>query len=131
MKYTSRILAAAAILGMLTAVMTSAEDKPAVVDLKKFPQPAAGMTALAKNIVYPEAAKKDSVTGTVYVQAEILANGTVGETKIERGVRADLDSAAVKAIRSIRWIPGESETGPVASWVTVPIQYKLETKKKK
>lgn len=129
MTYTSRILAAAALFGMLTAAWTSAADQRGV-EMKKYPQPEGGMAALTKAVVYPEAAKKDSVTGTVYVQVEILSNGTIAATKIERSVRADLDSAAVKAIRSVRWEPGENEAGPVATWVVVPMQFKLENKKK-
>lgn len=130
MKIRAQIMAAAAILGLLAAAFTLAENPPTLVELKKFPQPVGGMEALYKNFVYPETAKKDGVSGKVLVNAQILTDGTVGETQIESGVRADLDSAAVKTVRSIRWIPGESEAGPFAAWVTIPIQYKLETKKK-
>ena len=130
MKTRTCIMAAVVICGLLTAAFTFAEDKATLGNLNKFPQPEGGMAALAKAVVYPEAAKKDSVTGTVYVQVKILSNGTIAATKIERGVRADLDSAAVKAIRSVRWEPGENEVGPVAAWVVVPMQFKLENTKK-
>jgi TonB family protein len=131
MNSSTRIMALAAILGMLVGAWSAASDLPALADLKKLPQPAGGMGELAKKVVYPTSATKDSVCGTVYVTVQILSDGTVGETKIDRGVRSDLDSAAAAAVRSVRWIPGENEQGPVPAWVTIPIQYKLETKEKK
>ena len=131
MKKLTGILAAAAVLGMLAGAWRATADEPAPLDLKKYPQPAGGMAELGKKIVYPPSAMKDNVTGTVYVVAEILSDGTVGQTRIENGVRSDLDSAAAAAVRAVRWIPGENEQGPVAAWVTVPIKYKLDTEKKK
>jgi TonB family protein len=125
-----RIMAAAAVLGLLLGAWSAASDQPALADLKKLPRPAGGYEDLVKKAVYPPSAKKDNVSGTVYVIAQILTDGTVGETQIDRGVRSDLDSAAVAAVRAFRWIPGENEQGPVAAWVTIPIQYKLEEKKK-
>lgn len=116
---------------MLAVAALWAGEKNQFIDLKKPPEPKEGMEGIVKWIVYPETAKKDGITGTVYVNALILKNGTVGETEIERGVRADLDSAAVKAVRSIIWNPGEDVNGPVAVWITLPIKYQLEKDKNK
>jgi TonB family protein len=131
MKGSAYVMALAAILGMLVGAWSTASDLPALADLKKLPQPTGGMGELAKKIVYPSTALKDGVSGTVYVAAEILTDGSVGQTKIDRSVRSDLDSSAVAAVRAVHWIPGENEQGPVAAWVTIPIQYKLDTEKKK
>jgi TonB family protein len=131
MKGLTRILTLAAVLGMLPGAWSAASDRPAPLDLKKFPQPAGGVEELARKVVYPPSAKKDGVSGTVYVAAEILTDGTVGQTRIESGVRSDLDSAAATAVRAVRWIPGENEQGPVSAWVTIPVGYKLDTEKKK
>ena len=74
---------------------------------------------------YSAAAKQSGIEGTVFVQAYINKNGEVKSAKIIRGLHADLDSAAVRAVYSTRFQPAMQKGNPVGVWVTIPFRFKL------
>jgi periplasmic protein TonB len=78
--------------------------------------------------VYPEAARKRGQQGTVYVQARVAKSGKVDQVKIPegRGVAPDLDQAAVDAVRKWEFKPALLKGKPVATWVVIPIAFKLK-----
>ncbi|MDK9698609.1 MAG: energy transducer TonB [bacterium] len=100
------------------------------VDEIIMPTPDGGMAALAKQIKYPDAARKEGITGTVYVSAVIAKDGTVTKTTIEKGVNNELDAAAVEAITATKWIPAKKAGEAVEVSVTIPISFKLDCKDK-
>lgn len=129
MKTMVRILMVAAIVSM-TATTVFAVRIPLprdYVHLKKAPQPVKGWTQMCKCFSYPESARMDRVSGTVIISALVLPDGSVSKTRIEEGVRADLNMAAQCCMSKVQWIPGENEDGPVAAWVEIPITYTLST----
>ena len=77
---------------------------------------------------YPEQAKTDGVQGRMLIEFTIGADGTVGDVKIVKGVREDLDAEALKVIASSpKWEPGCDAKGvavPVS--FTIPIVFKLK-----
>lgn len=99
-----------------------AQDK----QLDQQPFPVGGVEAIGKAVKYPESARKDSVQGIVYVEATVDQAGNVIKAVALKGVRADLDKAAVDAIKSIKFKPGMHEGKPVEAVVTVPIAFKLK-----
>jgi TonB family protein len=74
--------------------------------------------------ILPEAARRARIEGTVMIQARVLEDGTVGETRIVKSIPA-LDGAAIAAVRQWRFKPATSEGKPVAVWVAVPIKFSL------
>lgn len=95
-------------------------------ELDKTPMPVGGITAIAKNIVYPESAKKEGIEGKVFVVATIDENGIVVKTEVKKSVNAELDAAAVKAVKMTAFTPGEKDGKKVKATVTIPIQFKLD-----
>lgn len=95
-----------------------------------MPTPDGGMTALAKQIKYPEAARKEGITGTVYVSTVIAKDGSISKTTVEKGVNNELDAAAVEAITATKWIPAKKAGEAVEVSVTIPISFKLDCKDK-
>jgi protein TonB len=89
------------------------------------PGPVGGMAALADHFKYPESAKKDSVEGKVIVKVWIDSSGVVRHCDVVRGVRRDLDSAAVETIRGVRFTPALAQDKPVAATVMIPIVFRL------
>jgi len=91
------------------------------------PEPIGGFTAIQKNLVYPELARKAGIEGTVVVMAQISENGDVLKTNIHRSLGEDngCDEAAIEAIRSIKWTPAKYEGKPVAVWISVPVKFRL------
>ncbi len=82
---------------------------------------------LATNIKYPEQARKDSVTGTVYVGFVVERNGSIIDVKIKRGVGGGCDEEAKRVIANMpKWKPGKQDGKSVAVAYTVPIRFKLD-----
>ena len=92
----------------------------------KMPMPKAGMSALAKNIVYPESARKEGIEGKVFIVATVDADGKVINTEIKKSVNSELDAAAVKAVEMTAFTPAEKNGKKVKATVTIPIQFKLD-----
>jgi TonB family protein len=81
---------------------------------------------LSKNIIYPEEAKKNKITGKVYVEFTVDAKGEVTDVKVVRSVHPLLDKEAVRVVESSPlWQPGKQKGKPVAVQFTFPIDFKL------
>jgi TonB family protein len=89
---------------------------PALVD---------GPAQLGRLIKYPPGALRDGLQGTVLVALLVDEQGRVQETNVVRGVRADLDSAAEASLKQALFTPAKDKQGPVSTWVTVPVRFKL------
>lgn len=100
-------------------------------DADVMPSPVGGIMAIANNVVYPEEAKKAGVQGKVFVKAIIDESGNVVKTSIKKSVGSGCDEAAMEAIRKTKFTPGTKDGNPVKVSVTIPIQFKLDGKKKK
>ena len=74
---------------------------------------------------YPKTARRDSVEGTVFVEATVAKDGTVTKAVLQKGVREDVDKAAVDAIRAVKFNPGMHKGQPVEAIVTIPIAFRL------
>lgn len=73
---------------------------------------------------YPDEARQARVEGTVIVQALVLKDGMVGDTRIAHSIPA-LDAAAVTAVRQWRFKPALTKGQPVAVWVAIPVKFAL------
>jgi periplasmic protein TonB len=100
-------------------------------EIEKMPEIKGGIQELVKNIKYPESAKKEGITGVVFVKALIDVNGNVASAEIDKGVNDDLNSAALSAVKNTKFIPGEDKGEKVQAEVTIPIKFKLDCKKEK
>lgn len=82
---------------------------------------------VAKQLNYPAQAIKDNVQGRVMIQFTIGTDGAVKDAKVLRGVREDVDQAALKVVAaSPKWKPGTKADGtavPVS--FVVPVVFKL------
>jgi protein TonB len=76
---------------------------------------------------YPRLAIRRGYEGTTLLRVHILEDGrvTAVEVKESSGFQM-LDEAARKAVETWRFTPGLSAGQPKASWVLVPITFKLE-----
>jgi protein TonB len=75
---------------------------------------------------YPESARRARAEGTTLLKFRVLATGNVGEIHIEKSSgRPDLDEAAAEAVKSWLFEPARMGKEPVAVWVTLPIEFRL------
>jgi periplasmic protein TonB len=87
---------------------------------------------LKSNIQLPKNWNPDSITGKVYVQFKVEANGNIANPKILRGLDPVLDSIALNAVRNMpNWIPAKQKGKPVACLFNLPIKFGTDIKKKK
>ncbi|RJP76712.1 MAG: energy transducer TonB [Candidatus Zixiibacteriota bacterium] len=125
MKRTVYTLIAGLCLALVLCTTAFSGDKPAP---DTMPEPVGGMAELGKNVIYPASALKDSLEGTVYVQVQITMKGQAQDAKVIKGVRQDLDQAAVEAVAKTKWTPARQGDRPVEVTVTVPVQFKMSEK---
>jgi periplasmic protein TonB len=80
-----------------------------------------------KNLKYPASAKKDNIEGKVLVSFWVLKDGTIGYVKIAKGVRPDLDSAAITVVKKLpKFIPGTINNVPTSVWYCIPVNFILK-----
>ena len=98
-----------------------------VEDMPQFPGgDAALQNFIAANVVYPEIAKENGITGRVYVRFVVNKKGKVDKISIVRGVDPSLDKASMDVIKKLPdWSPGKQRGKPVNVWYTAPINFVL------
>jgi TonB family protein len=79
------------------------------------------------NPKYTDAAKKARIEGMVEIEAVILADGTVGETRVVKSIDAvlGLDDEAVKAFRAWKFMPATKFGQPIACVVVGVLRFDL------
>lgn len=102
--------------------------------VEEMPEYPGGMKAfvnyLKRKLVYPPQAKKENLEGVVAVQFVVEKDGRITSPTIVRSLRADMDSAALTAIRSMpNWIPAREHGMRVRCKYSVPVQFKIERPK--
>ncbi len=80
-------------------------------------------------VEFPDIAKQNNVEGTVILEAWVKVDGTVGNVRVIKSVQSipgGLDDAAMKAVWQWTFEPAKSGGRPVACWVKIPLNLKLE-----
>ena len=86
---------------------------------------------LQQNVKYPPAALKKRIQGAVRVGFTVKADGTISNVKLERKVHHLLDQEALRVVKAMpKWKPGYFEGKPVPVKMTVPVQFRLVSKRK-
>ncbi len=81
---------------------------------------------IAENTKYPELARKNDVTGKVFIEFVINKRGKVKDVKVTRGAHPVLDREALRVIKSLpKWKPGMQKGKPVNVSYQVPINFTL------
>jgi protein TonB len=74
---------------------------------------------------YSDEARRANIEGEVELEIVVRSNGTVGDIKILRGLRAGLNERAVQAVRQWRFSPGRMKGVPVDVVVQVGVEFRL------
>lgn len=114
-----------------SAVATTSQGEDEVyMSVEKTPEFPGGVNAmmdyLRGNLKYPESAKKNKQEGRVFIGFVVEKDGSVSNVKVLRGVCEELDSEAVRVVKSMpTWIAGRDKGEPVRVQYTLPIVFKL------
>jgi len=91
----------------------------------KMPEVKGGMDEIHKKLVYPEEAASKGIQGKVFLIAFIDEDGTVSDVRILRGLGNGCDEAAIQAVKSSSFIPGEHDGKKVKVKMSLAIPFKL------
>lgn len=101
-------------------IFASAETMP------EFPGKTEGLKRfIEKHLNYPERLKIEGVSGNVFVEFVVDADGSVKEVKILRGIHPELDKEAIRVIKltSNMWKPGKQGGKAVRVRMVIPVKF--------
>ncbi|MBP7496944.1 MAG: TonB family protein [Bacteroidales bacterium] len=82
---------------------------------------------LQNNIVYPQTAKENNITGKVFVTFVISRDGAVKDVKVLKGIGGGCDEEAVRVIKNMpKWQPGKQDGKSVDVRFNLPIKFALQ-----
>ncbi|NQV41053.1 MAG: TonB family protein [Candidatus Marinimicrobia bacterium] len=95
------------------------------------PRPA-DWKAISQNIIYPEQAKRDGITGTLTMQFTIDEKGNLLDPTVRSGPEnAALIEAAIFALKSTAWIPASKAGEPISASMEMGIGFGTEDEQNK
>ncbi len=107
-------------------------NKPVFFVVESMPEYTGGLSALhdyiTSNTNYPKKAKKQNITGTVYVNFTIDKEGNVTDVYIDKNktVNSLLDKEAVRVVTDMpKWKPAEQRGMRVPVQMSVPVTFEL------
>lgn len=81
---------------------------------------------LNNNLVYPKAALRMGISGTVYVNFTVAKDGSLENVNVIKEVDPLLDREAVRVVKSMpNWIPGKQKGKAVKVSYNLPVSFKL------
>ena len=82
---------------------------------------------LVRNVLYPQRAREDGYSGTVYVTFVIEPDGTLTNIEVAKGVGGGCSEEAVRVVKMMpNWIPGEAFGKRVRVTYTLPVNFRLQ-----
>ena len=75
---------------------------------------------------YPEAARKEGITGTVLLQLVVGVDGRVSGVKVAKAGGHGFDEAAMEAARALRFEPAQQEGTKVPVQINYEVQFQLK-----
>jgi len=101
-------------------IFASAETMP------EFPGKTEGLKRfIEKHLNYPDRLKIEGISGNVFVEFVVDADGSVKEVKILRGIHPELDKEAIRVIKltSKMWKPGKQGGKAVRVRMVIPVKF--------
>jgi periplasmic protein TonB len=94
-------------------------------DLTSFARPLGGYQTRPR---YPDSARRQGIEGEALLRFQVLTDGHVASVTVTRSAgHADLDRAAVDAVRTWRFEPARRGEEKVTVWVTLPVRFQLQS----
>ena len=85
------------------------------------------ITFVMSHVEYPEKARSNNITGTVYAGFVIDAFGRITSLKILRSVHEDCDAEVLRVLKNMPpWVPGYQLNKPVKVQYNIPVRFSLK-----
>lgn len=106
---------------------TSAVRSIAELSLQdRHPEIIGGQGALSLHINYPAEARRKGIEGRLTLTFTVNTDGEVRHITVSDSLHPACDSAAVEALRSVRFRPGTYDGEPVPVRMSLPIRFELQ-----
>ncbi|MEQ8909803.1 MAG: M56 family metallopeptidase [Vicingaceae bacterium] len=97
---------------------------------KKHPEYPGGNEALMKfmvdNIKYPESAKKEGISGTVFVKVIVANDGNIADLVVLKKIDERLANEAIRVFKMMpKWKPAKQDGKAVKGEVTIPVKFAM------
>lgn len=103
------------------------EEQVVFVNYDTPPEIIGGYDELAKNLVYPEIARKAGVEGRVLIWVLLSKEGKVLGTEVIKSLGNNgCDEAAIDAIKKVKWRPAYQRDQPVNVKVAITVNFRLK-----
>lgn len=96
----------------------------------KKPQVIGGLGSLYLHIQYPHAARMKGIEGRVKLDFTVGTDGDVRRVRVAKSLHPLCDSAAVRALRSVRFRPAKQDGKPIPVRMRLPIRFQLRADSK-
>jgi protein TonB len=98
-----------------------------VEDAPDFPGGDEGrMKFLKKNLIYPKAARNNSIEGVVYIEFIVEKDGSLTNIKVKRGIGGGCDEECIRVVKLMpNWKPGKQRGEYVRTQFLLPIKFIL------
>ena len=84
------------------------------------------MHFIQRNMVYPPAARRMGIDGTVHASFVVSKTGEISDIQILRGISSECDKEAIRVIALMpKWIPGRQNGHPVNVRFIMPLKFRL------
>lgn len=93
----------------------------------QIPHVVGGMGALYLQIQYPHAAREQGIEGRVKLDFTVGRDGDVRRIRVAKSLHPLCDSAAVRALRSVKFKPARRNGEPIPIRMRLPIRFKLQS----
>lgn len=106
------------------------DDSFLFVEYETDPEFPGGLAALYKfledSVQYPEEARKEGISGRVYVTFTVEVDGSITNVMLLRDIGGGCGQEAVRVVKLMpRWEPGKYKNKPVAMNFNLPISFNL------
>lgn len=81
---------------------------------------------VAANLIYPDAAIKQNLSGVVTVGFVVETHGKISNTHIVNSLGAGCNEEALRIVRMIKWMPGTLNRMAVRTRMSISISFSLE-----
>jgi TonB family protein len=82
---------------------------------------------IARNIRYPQQAREDGYSGTVYIKFVVEVDGSLSNIEVVKGVGGGCTEEALRIVKIMpKWDPGEISGKKVRVSYTVPFNFRLQ-----
>ena len=93
----------------------------------EVPEIMGGMSAFYLHIQYPPAARRKGIEGRLELRFTVGTEGDVRRIQVAKSLHPLCDSAAVRALRSVKFAPGTHEGAPVPVRMSLPVRFTLRS----